>query len=220
MRSEFSDDFAAVERSARVVFAGHRELRAILTALHGSAARLHAAQRDYSAFLQALEPEGSMLEQDDALVAFCVAWVSTVDCTATTCHHLGAVRRPDVFATSESGLRNISLRSVAKSYERVFVNTGLCARLLEMLKSPAWEMVRSYRDVLAHRQMLGREVRGQDYGDDQVPANPKAHPAEWQYSVPLRGFMATEQAFLEEWIRRTWLAMGAFLEKLASSGGR
>lgn len=159
-----------------------------------------------------------MLEQDDALVAFCIAWVSTVDCTATTCHHVGAVRRPDVFATSCFWLRNISLRSVAESYARVVANSDLSARLLEMLQSPAWEMVRSYRDVLAHRQMLGREVRGQDYGDDQVPANPKAHPAEWQYTVPLRGFMATELAFLEKWMTRTWLATSSFLEQPASSG--
>jgi hypothetical protein len=32
MRSAFSEDFAAVERVARVTFAGHRELQAILTA--------------------------------------------------------------------------------------------------------------------------------------------------------------------------------------------
>jgi hypothetical protein len=60
--------------------------------------------------------------------------------------------------------------------------------------------------------MISREMPGQDYGADLIPANPTAHPADWEFTIPLEGFLREERVFLSEWLPQTWGTMTAFLE--------
>jgi hypothetical protein len=216
MYPELSPEFSALQREVQRIFRAHREFRAILTALYGSAHRLRAMSAAHEAFFRALSPEGSMSAQDQAVTHVLFDWISAIDCLATGCHHLGAALEPRMFDTSDGALRRITLRKVAQTYHTYFSTAEPTAELVAMLESRSYELAKSYRHVLAHRQMLSRELWSQDYAADRIPINPKAHPGDWQFTMPLGAFMKEERTFLESWMPRGWAAMTRLLEQRAA----
>src|SRR3954470_2933392 len=125
-----------VELQNKVRFlARHREGRAILTSLEGAVTRLMAARDDHEDLMGALDPSGDMYRQDKALGHFFVDAVSSVECFAVACHHLGAVIRPEAFDTSTANLARVHLKFVAAAYFETFPESRLAGALTSMASS-------------------------------------------------------------------------------------
>src|SRR5437870_3837185 len=94
-----SNAFDALEHAV-LFLKGHREWRAIVTALDGSAHRFRAMTEDHDALISSLRADGDYHQQETALSHFYYDWLSCVDCFTMACHHLAAVAQPTIFGTS------------------------------------------------------------------------------------------------------------------------
>ena len=195
-----SDAFDRLEKALQPL-APHREHRAIATCLNGSAYRFRsalAADDQYRAELK--NPSGDRYIEDTAFSHFCYDWLSSVECFCMAVYHVAATKNSTAFPTDTKGMK-VYAPDIAARFKLHFVWTKLTSELNRLVGAPEYSQLKVYRDALAHRQVLARQMNaGGPRSADLIPSNPKDHPADWKFDTPLGGVTVQPRKFLIAWM--------------------
>ncbi len=83
-----------------------------------------------------------------------------------------------------------------------------------MASSDLFAGIKTYRNTLAHRQVLARALSSPTsaYASDLVPSNPAAHPSEWELNVPYGALTQERLALLQQWFASATTAFASFVQ--------
>ena len=144
----------------------------------------------------ALSPSGPRLAQEEALFAFYVNAVSTLECFFFALYNIGACVGSPVFRVETSAdLRGVHIGSTVKAFESAFPNERLTAELAAVAASPELTALKEYRDFLTHRGAPKRthvvEIGSNRRVDMSavisvtITSNPKDVPSSWLSNLDL-----------------------------------
>lgn len=127
---------------------------------------------------------GGRYEQEATLFHFFADANSCLEAFYLGCYGIAARLSPEEFQVDAATLK-LYPRDVASRMSAVWPNEEAVATLKSLVESSDYKELKDMRDALAHRGPLPRRFHkgGENDGQAFLPAEPKASPLEWEFSL-------------------------------------